>query len=259
MPERPRPSAPAPPVEVVAERLARLRARIADAGRDPAALRVVAVTKGFDVSAVEAARAVGLHHIGENYATELLDKAAAWAARRGPGPPPAPAPSRGSDTAAAGADPVAGADGAPCWHYIGAVQRRRVGRLAPVVSWWETVSRPEEGEAIAARAPGATVLVEVNTTDMRGRNGVAPAALAPLVLALRATGLDVRGLMTVAPPGGPERARRAFALTARLAADLGLRELSMGMSDDLEAALAEGSTMVRVGRALFGDRPPTRG
>ena len=77
--------------------------------------------------------------------------------------------------------------------------------------------------------------------------------------ALRTRDLDVRGLMTVAPPGAPEQARRAFRTTARLAADLGLAELSMGMTDDLEAAVEEGSTMVRVGRALFGERPPRGG
>ncbi len=72
---------------------------------------------------------------------------------------------------------------------------------------------------------------------------------------LRAFGLDVRGLMTVAAPG-EAAARQAFATVGRLADELGLEERSMGMSDDLEAAVAAGSTMVRVGRALFGDRPP---
>jgi len=219
-----------PPVDVVAARLAALRSRIADAGHDPAAVRVVAVTKGFPFAAVEAALAVGLCDIGENYAAELVDKAAAVA----PG-----------DVA-----------GAVQWHYLGAVQRRRVRALAPVVAWWQTVCRPSEGEEIARRAPGATVLVEVDATGIPGRNGVAPGAVAPVVARLREQGLDVRGLMVVGPPGGPEAARPAFRTTARLAGDLGLPEVSMGMTDDLEVAVEEGSTMVRVGRALFGERPP---
>jgi uncharacterized pyridoxal phosphate-containing UPF0001 family protein len=114
----------------------------------------------------------------------------------------------------------------------------------------------EEGETIAARAPGASVLVEIDTTGMAQRNGASPDAVPALVAALRALGLAVHGLMVVGPPGSPEAARPAFRTAAALARDLDLRELSMGMSDDLEVASAEGSTMVRVGRALFGERPP---
>jgi pyridoxal phosphate enzyme (YggS family) len=223
---------PAPPAAVVAERAEAIRRRIAEAGRDPAEVRVVAVTKGFGIDAVRAALGAGLEHIGENYAAELVAKADALA---------------GGDEAGA---PVRAA-----WHYLGAVQRRRVRDLAPVVAWWETVSRAVEGEAIAGRAPGATVLVEVETTGAVGRNGAPPAAVPALVERLRDLGLDVRGLMTVGPAGDAEAARAAFRTTARLAAKLGLAELSMGMTDDLEVAVAEGSTMVRVGRALFGERP----
>jgi hypothetical protein len=211
---------------VVAARLEALRRRIADAGRDPDTVRVVAVTKGFSRDAVDAARAVGLVDIGENYASELLDKS-------------------GTD------------EQTPTrWHYLGAVQRRQVPRLAPVVACWQTVCRVQEGEAIAARAPGASVLVEIDTTGMAQRNGVSPDAVPALVTALRAVGLAVHGLMVVGPPGPPEGSRPAFRTAAALARDLELHELSMGMSDDLEVASAEGSTMVRVGRALFGERPP---
>jgi len=213
-----------PPLEVVAARLAEVRARIERAGGDPGGIEVVAVTKGFPVAAVDVALALGLRHVGENYAAELVGKAAAYAPGTG-----------------------------PRWQFLGAIQRRRVPRLAPVVACWQTVCRPAEGESLARHAPGATVLVEVDTTGLPGRNGVAPAAVAPLVSSLAALGLRVAGLMTVAPPG--PAARAAFATTARVGAELGLRELSMGMTDDLEAAVAEGSTMVRVGRALFGPRP----
>ena len=206
-----------------------MRARIERAGRDPAGVRVVAVTKGFGAGAVCTALDAGIVDIGENYATELLDKHAAVASR----------PDAARVT----------------WHYIGTVQRRRVRALAPVVSWWETVARPEEGEAIAARAPGASALVEVDTTGIPGRNGVALSAVPDLVAALRDAGLHVLGLMTVGPPGPPEDARAAFRATARVAGELGLAELSMGMTADLEVALDEGATTVRVGRALFGERP----
>ena len=227
--------APGPPPDVVARRLAEVRRRIEQAGRDPGSVRVVAVTKTFDADAVRAALAAGLADIGENYASELLAKAAQLA-----GPVPGGAP-------------------APRWHYLGAVQRRRVRDLAPVVSWWQTVSRAVEGEAIARRAPGATVLVEVDTTGIPGRGGCPADAVPGLVSSLRALDLDVRGLMTVAPPGPAEQARPGFRLVATLARDLGLGELSMGMTGDLDVALAEGATTVRVGRALFGARPADQG
>jgi PLP dependent protein len=227
--------AAAPPAEVVAARAAALRRRIADAGRDPEEVRLVAVTKGFRLEAVLAARDAGLTDIGENYAQELLDKAAAI-----------------------GSSPSTGDAASIRWHYLGAVQRRRVARLAPVVSCWQAVCRPEEGQAIASRAPGAAVLVEVNVTGIPGRNGADPAEVPAVVDALRADGLDVRGLMVVGPPAAGEQSRPGFRTAARLAADLGLHELSMGMTDDLDVALSEGSTMVRVGRALFGERPVKR-
>jgi uncharacterized pyridoxal phosphate-containing UPF0001 family protein len=207
----------------VAARLAAVRHRIARAGGDPATVRVIAVTKGFGSDAVAAARAVGQDDIGENYAAELLGKA------------PGPAGTR--------------------WHFLGAVQRNKVPQLAPLVTLWHGVARVVEGASIAQRAPGAAVLVQVDCTDVPGRNGVRPAEVPALVGALSALDLEVRGLMTVAPPD-PDAARVAFATVARLADELGLPERSMGMSDDLETAVSAGSTMVRIGRALFGERSP---
>jgi hypothetical protein len=206
-----------------------VRRRIEQAGGDPSAVRVVAVSKGFGPEAVRAARAAGLLDIGENYANELVTKAAELE----------------SDPAAS--KPVR-------WHFLGAIQRNKVARLAPVVHVWQSVSRIEEGERIARFAPGARVLVEVDTTGLRGRNGCPPAGVPALVAALREDGLDVRGLMTVAAPG-PEAASSAFGAVRTLADELGLEERSMGMTDDLEAAVRAGTTMVRIGRALFGDRP----
>ncbi|HVB06681.1 MAG TPA: alanine racemase [Acidimicrobiales bacterium] len=209
----------------VAGNLARLRARIASAG-DPAAVRIVAVTKTFPLAAVFAARAAGLADIGENYANELVDKAAA--------------------AGAAGASELR-------WHFLGELQRNKLARLAPLVACYQGLDRLEEGEGLARRRPGARVLVEVDVAGTPGRGGVAPREVTPLVGALVRLELDVAGLMTVAPPD-PVAARRAFSLVAALRAELGLAEASMGMSDDLELAVEAGSTMVRVGSALFGPR-----
>jgi PLP dependent protein len=238
-----------PPVDVVSARLARLRERIEAAGRDPHKITVVAVTKGFPAAAVQAVRAAGIDDIGENYATELVGKAELVDK----------AELVGEAGRVATADEIrAGARGqgrTPRWHYLGAIQRRRVRDLAPVVSCWQSVARPEEGQAIAARAPGAEVFVQVEVSGLPGRNGV-PVAVAPgLVAELRGLGLAVRGLMAIAPPGPQEVARAAFASVRAAARDAGVDELSMGMSGDLDVALREGATMLRVGRGLLGPRP----
>ncbi len=211
------------------ERLAAIQERIERTAPDPAAVTLVAVTKGFGPEAVRTALAAGLVAVGENYADELVAKAAALADDPGP---------------------------APEWHYLGAVQRNKVPRLAPLVACWQGVARVEEGLAIARRHPGARVLVQVDVAGIAGRGGVPEDGVAALVAALREEPLDVAGLMAVGPPGPPEDARPGFRRVGRLADDLGLAVRSMGMTDDLEVALSEGSTMIRVGRALFGDRPP---
>jgi uncharacterized pyridoxal phosphate-containing UPF0001 family protein len=212
-----------------AERLAGIRSRIESASPDAAAVTLMAVTKGFGPDAPRTAVAAGLTVVGENYADELVAKAHALADDPGP---------------------------APEWHFLGAIQRNKVPRLAPVVSCWQGVARLAEGRAIAARRPGAQVLVQVDVAGLPGRGGVPPTEVADLVAALRGEDLDVAGLMAVGPPGAPEDARPGFRQVRRLADDLALPVRSMGMTDDLEVALSEGSTMVRVGRALFGDRPP---
>jgi hypothetical protein len=216
----------------VAERLDSVRLRIERAGGDPSTVRIIAVTKGFGPDAVRAARAAGLHDIGENYANELVSKAAELQ-----GDASSPSPVR--------------------WHFLGAIQRNKVARLAPIVGVWQSVSRAEEGARIARFAPGATVYVEVDTTGRSGRNGCPPEEVPALVPRLRDAGLDVRGLMTVAAPG-PEAAALGFSTVRALADELALEERSMGMTDDLEAAVRAGTTMVRIGRALFGERPAKR-
>jgi hypothetical protein len=214
----------------VGARLAVVRRRIADAGGDPDTVRIVAVTKGFGADAVADALANGLCDIGENYAQELVAK----------------------ERQVRAVLPAATIR----WHFLGAVQRNKVRALAPLVDCWQGVCRAAEGAEIARRRPGAAVLVEVDVTDEPGRNGCPPGEVPALVAGLRGEGLDVRGLMVVAPPAPEGAARAAFAAVRALADRCGLPERSMGMSGDLEAAVAEGTTMVRIGRALFGDRPP---
>jgi pyridoxal phosphate enzyme (YggS family) len=190
-------------------------------------VRVVAVTKGFGVDAWRAAARAGADGIGENYAQELLAKAAEW------GDAPRP--------------PV---------HFVGRLQSNKVRALADLVDVWETVDRESLVDELARRAPGARILVQVNATGEGDKGGCAPEALDALVARARSAGLDVRGLMVVGPTSGdPAGTRRAFAWVRAAAARLGLGELSMGMSGDLDAAVAEGTTCVRVGTALFGERP----
>lgn len=239
----------------LADRRQALLERIERAGGDPGRVRVVAVTKGFPPGAVAAALAAGFEDIGENYAQELVTKVSALDQPAVPGGTPG---SSGTVPAPCGTDPeVMGAvgHGGAQWHFLGAIQRNKVRALAPLVACWQSVARAVEGEAIARHHPGASVLVEVDVTGAPSRNGCGPADVPALVAALRTNGLDVRGLMTVAPDGGGEHARQAFRTCRELADQLELPERSMGMSTDLELAVAEGTTMVRLGRALFGERP----
>jgi pyridoxal phosphate enzyme (YggS family) len=210
--------------ELVASRVADVRRRVEASGGDPRRVRIVAVTKGFGPEAVHAARAVGLFDMGENYAQELLDKA-----------PAAPDGTR--------------------WHFLGPVQRNKVRRLAPRVAAWHGIDRPVAADAVAAAAPGVEVLVQVNVTNDPARPGCSPGEVADLVSHVRKLPLDLSGLMAVGPVDVGEGSRKCFRWLAERAAELHLRELSMGMSDDFEMAVAEGATTLRLGRVIFGDRP----
>jgi PLP dependent protein len=202
--------------------LATLQRRITSCGRALDSVRVVGVTKTFGVDVVRAAAAAGLTCLGENYVGELAAKREA---------------TRGL---------------AVRWHYLGALQTNKIARVLALADVICGVSREREIDRIARR-PGAAIYVQVDFTGAAGRNGAAPHEVAALVQRGRERGLDVRGLMTVAPTGAPA-ARAAFRATAELADGLGLLERSMGMSDDLELALEAGSSEIRVGRALFGER-----
>jgi pyridoxal phosphate enzyme (YggS family) len=213
----------------VAARVAEVRERISAAarraGRDPATVRLVAASKTVTPERIEEALSAGVLEIGENRAQELLAKAPLLSN--------APAP--------------------PRWHFLGSLQRNKVKALAPWVTLWQSVDRPELGDAIARHAPGAAVLVEVNVAGEPQKAGCAPDDAPRLVETLTGIGLRAEGLMTIPPLG--EDPRPSFATTRELAERLGLAELSMGMTDDFEAAVEEGATIVRIGRALFGERP----
>jgi pyridoxal phosphate enzyme (YggS family) len=213
----------------IAARVEEIRARIAAAagraGRDQRAVTLVAATKTVPVEQIAAVVAAGVPDVGENQAQELLGKAPA----------------------------LAGLTPPVRWHFLGPLQRNKIRGLAPVVSCWQSVDRVAVGDAIATHAPAARVFVEVNLAGEPQKAGCRPDDTAALVDALRARALVVAGLMAVPPLG--DDPRPWFARLRDLAAAADVAELSIGMSDDFEAAVEEGATVVRVGRALFGERP----
>ena len=221
----------------MAERLAEVRGRVAAAaraaGREPDAVTLVVVTKEVGLDGVRAANAAGAVDLGENRAQDLVTKAEAL--RR---------------------DEVA-PDHAPRWHFIGRLQRNKVRAAAPYVALWQSIDRAELAAEVGHRAPGAAVLVQVNVTGEVQKGGCAPDEVDALVETCRANGCEVVGLMTVPPAVGDPRP--VFARLRRMTDDLGFHVCSMGMSGDFEHAIAEGSTMVRVGTAIFGPRPEADG
>jgi hypothetical protein len=215
-------TAPEPAVteEDVPGRIAAVRQRLAAAGGPD--VRIVAAAKGAAPSLIDAAVRAGVVDIGASYAQELL--------------------------AAAGS-----VQEAPRWHFIGRLQANKVRQVARLVELWQSIDRPRLVDEVARHAPGAAVLIQVDVTGDPAKGGCPPASVAELVGRAHGAGLDVQGLM--AGPPTPGSGPAPFRLVTRLADDLGLTERCMGMTDDLELAVGEGSTMVRVGRGLFGPRP----
>ena len=222
-------------VRQITARAAQIQVRIANCtDRD---VKILCVSKGHDLAVKAAAFAAGFADLGENYAQELLAGAAVL----------------GAEAAVLGAE-ASGSVSSPRWHFIGGLQSNKVRSLAGIVSLWQSVDRLSLAREIAARAPGAQVLVQLDLAGISGRSGVAPSHAAELVRNCLDMGLDVRGLMGVGVPGPPEESRSGFRSLAALADELALPERSMGMSNDLEVAVSEGSTMVRVGSSLLGPR-----
>ena len=206
----------------VAGRLAVVRDRLRACGGDD--VRIVAVTKAFGVDAVAAAVANGLTDIGESYAQECVAK-------------------------------LEGLDERPTIHFIGGLQRNKIRRLAGIVDVFQSVDRAALVDEIARRVPGARMMIQVDLSGEDTKGGCPADEVVPLVDRARAAGLAVEGLMGIGPLGPPEAARPGFRLLRGLVDELGLAECSMGMTDDLEVAVEEGTTMIRVGTALFGPRP----
>ncbi|RBY77197.1 YggS family pyridoxal phosphate-dependent enzyme [Geodermatophilus sp. TF02-6] len=224
-----------------ADRLQAVRARIAAAaraaGRDPASVTLLAVSKTWPAAAVRELAALGQADFGENRAQELSAKAAELA----------DAPLR--------------------WHFVGQLQRNKAAAVARLGAVVHSVDRLPLARALARvgaeRGRPVEVFLQVDLGGPEGelaaRGGVDPAAVPALADAVAAEeGVVLRGLMAVAPRGGDPAAAfaRLAALAERVRADHPrARELSAGMSADLETAVAAGSTLVRVGTALFGQRP----
>lgn len=207
---------------VVASQVADIRDDISRLASHP--VSIVAVTKTFPTEAWVAASNAGCDGIGENYAQELLEKIQVMSA-------PLPV------------------------HFIGAIQSNKVKVLAPHVAVWQGVDRTSVVSEIAKRAPGATVLLQVNTTNEQTKSGVMPADVDRLREAAETAGLVVAGLMTLGPTNGSHQdIRTSFTALRALADAHHLRECSMGMSGDYRIALECGSTIIRLGSMLFGER-----
>lgn len=237
-----------------AERLAAVEGRIAAAarraGREPASVRLVAVSKRQPLEALVEALRAGVRRVGENYVQEALAKQAALAAHP--------------------AADVRAAAGEVEWHLVGALQRNKAGAAAGRFALIHSLDRSELLAALGRRGEErgrpVPVLIQVNVGGEASKAGVEPGRLRRLVEeAASHPGLDLRGLMAIpAPTPTPELARPAFAALRAMRDELvaaglpatRLAELSIGMSDDFEVAVEEGATLVRVGTALFGPRPP---
>jgi len=227
----------------IGDNLQAVRQRIADAARacnrDPAEVELLAVSKTFGADAINAALQCNQHAFGENYVKEALEKIAAL--------------------------PNAGAQ----WHFIGPIQSNKTRAIAEHFDWVHSVDREKIAERLAAARPAnkapLQICIEVNIGGEDSKSGIQPAhacALAKHIAALPQ--LKLRGLMAI-PPASPDplEQRRHFAALRALSEQLmregiALDTLSMGMSADLEAAIAEGATIVRVGTAIFGERHATQ-
>jgi pyridoxal phosphate enzyme (YggS family) len=226
---------------MIGDDLQQVRARIdqacADAGRDPSAVRLLAVSKTFGPQAVREAHAAGQAAFGENYVQEGLDKIAALADLR------------------------AGLE----WHCIGPLQSNKTRPVAEQFDWVHSIDRLKIAERLSAQRPThlppLQVCLQVNVDGGANKSGVPPEealALARAVAALPQ--LQLRGLMAIPEPAPDFAAQRELCLRAHAvfesirAAGIALDTLSLGMSGDLEAAVSAGSTMVRIGTAIFGGR-----
>lgn len=230
-------------MSTIADRLAQVQQRIsqaaATAARDPNSIRLLAVSKTRPVADLEAALAAGQTAFGESYLQEALPKIAAIGERAE-------------------------------WHFIGPIQSNKTGLIASHFAWVHSVDRLKIAQRLSEQRPAGlpplNICLQVNTSAEITKKGVSPDQIPNLAEAVgHLPHLRLRGLMTIpAPVTDPAQQRRPFAQLRGLleqlnATGLALDTLSMGMSNDLEAAIAEGATVVRIGTAIFGPRPPQPG
>jgi hypothetical protein len=218
----------------IAQNLQAVKSRIAvaerAAGRAAGAVALLAVSKTHPPALIRQAVAAGQRAFGENYVQEALDKMA----RLG--------------------------ELALEWHLVGPLQSNKTRAVAERFDWVHAVEREKIARRLAEQRPAGmpplNVLIQVNASGEASKSGVAPtgvAALAAAIAALRR--LRLRGLMAIPEPGAPPaRFREIGELFRDLRGEFGLDTLSLGMSDDMEAAIAAGSTLVRIGTAIFGER-----
>lgn len=222
------------PHETVGARLAeiqrRLRAACERVGRSPEEVTLLAVSKLQHASAIREAYAVGQRAFGENYAQELRDKATELADLEGLE-----------------------------WHAIGPLQTNKAKYVAKVAHAFHALDRLELAAELSRRRTGAPLrcFLEVNLAGEASKSGVSPEGLPALHAAVKGLpNLELIGLMSLPPlPESPEASRLPFRRLRELARSLGLPGLSMGTTADFEIAIEEGATHVRIGTAIFGERP----
>ena len=222
-----------PNLEAINERVSEIRTRISNAGGK--SVKLIAVTKTFDATAMTSAFASGCDAVGENYAQELIAKS----------------------------EQVPKDQRLPV-HFIGRLQSNKIRSLVNCVDVWQSVDRLSLIDEIAKRCltvnpvkliKPVQIMLQVNSTNEPDKGGCEPSDVEALYVKAQSLGLDVIGLMTVGPTQSDTTAtRNAFRLVGKIANELGLKELSMGMTADLEIAVEEGSTAVRIGSGLFGAR-----
>lgn len=229
----------------IAEQLNSVRQRIhkaaREAGRDPSSIQLLAVSKTQPQAQIQAALEAGQQAFGESYLQEALPKIQALTHRPG------------GDTVQ--------------WHFIGPIQSNKTAMIAGHFAWVHSIDSLKIAQRLNKQRPTylppLNICIQVNTSGEVTKSGVSPEALPELASAIQALPqLYLRGLMTIpAPTHNPEAQRQPFRLLCQLETHLcqqgyALDTLSMGMSQDLEAAVAEGATIVRVGTDIFGARRP---
>ena len=216
------------------------------AGRAPGEITLVAVSKTFPPQAIAEACAAGQTAFGENYAREGIEKIAAL-------------------SHLSTKPHAAGPERSLLWHYIGPIQSNKAKPIAENFDWVHSIGRAKIAERLSASRPDdkppLQVCIQVNVSGEASKSGVTPDAVFDLAQAImRLPHLRLRGLMAIPEPTTDTALQRSrFRMLRVIRDDFLLRgvtmdTLSMGMSDDLEAAIAEGATLVRIGRAIFGER-----